>query len=393
VSIQQEKLSQAVSIMNELDIDMWITLVRESETSPDPVLELTLGRNITWLSAFIITRQGDKTAIVGSLDEPGVSSTGLYPTVVPYVASMRDDMLRILSGADPGKIAVNFSTSDVLADGLSHGAYLTLKDYLKDTPYTDRLMSAGGIIGALRGRKSSEELERISCAISITEEILSELTGDLKLGLTEKNVADIITGGMKKRGLEAAWDIDHCPAVFTGPDSAGAHYSPTDREIEPGHVLNVDFGVKYLEYCSDMQRTWYFRRSSGEQIPDEVQRAFEAVRDAVRKASEALEPGIEGWKVDDVARSHITSLGYEEYPHALGHQIGRKAHDGSGLLCPRWERYGTLPFEKVEKGQVYTLEPRATIKGYGVATVEEIVVVEEKGCRFLTHPQEDLWVI
>jgi Xaa-Pro aminopeptidase len=393
MSIQEEKLSQAVAIMNELDIDMWITLVRESETSPDPVLELTLGRNITWLSAFIITREGDKTAIVGSLDEPGVSSTNLYTTVIPYVASMREDLLKVLNGADPGKIAVNFSTSDVLADGLSHGAYLTLKDYLEGTPYTDRLVSAGSIIGALRGRKSSEELERISGAISITEEILSELTGDLKPGLTEKNVADIITGGVMKRGLEAAWDIDHCPAVFTGPDSAGAHYSPTDREIEPGHVLNVDFGVKYLEYCSDMQRTWYFRRSSGEQIPDEVQRAFEAVRDAVRKASEALEPGIEGWKIDDVARSHITSLGYEEYPHALGHQIGRKAHDGSGLLCPRWERYGTLPFEKVEKGQVYTLEPRATIKDYGVATVEEIVVVEDKGCRFLTHPQVDLWVI
>ncbi|MFQ6104996.1 MAG: M24 family metallopeptidase [Candidatus Glassbacteria bacterium] len=393
MKIQEEKVLQAVSIMNELAIDMWITLVRESETNPDPVLELILGKNVTWLSAFIFTREGERIALVGSLDEPNVSSAGLYTVVKPYVESLKEDLLETIERADPKNIALNYSTSDVLADGLSHGVYLTLTEYLADTPYLDRIISSEKLISALRGRKSPEELERIGAAITITEDILSKLTEVIRPGLTEKDIAHFILHEVKKRDLEAAWDPAYCPSVFTGPESAGAHYGPTDRKIEPGHILNVDFGVRYLGYCSDMQRTWYVAHNGEESAPEAAEKAFMAVRDAVKKASSALEPGIEGWKVDDVARSHITSLGYEEYPHALGHQIGRKAHDGSGLLCPRWERYGELPYAKVEKGQVYTLEPRVTVEGYGVATVEEIAVVEEQGCRFLSHPQDVLYVV
>jgi Xaa-Pro aminopeptidase len=393
MSIQEEKLTQAVSIMKDLEIDTWMTLVRETETSPDPVLELILGENVTWLSAFVLTRRGERTAIVGSLDEPKVRSTGLYDTVKPYVSSIRDDLVSTIATHDPSRIAINFSTSDVLADGLSHGVFLLLTGYLEGTPYLQRLVSSGKIVGALRGRKSPEELARISEAVSHTEEILEGVTRVIRPGISEREVAAHIAREVERRGLEMAWDPSYCPSVFTGPESAGAHYAPTERKIEAGHILNVDFGVRCRDYCSDMQRTWYVRRGGEKEVPADVRKGFAAVRDAVRIAMEVLTPGVEGWKVDDAARGHITSLGYEEYPHALGHQIGRKAHDGSGLLCPRWERYGALPHEKVEAGQVYTLEPRVTVAGFGVATVEEIAVVGEKGSRFLTQPQNELYVI
>ncbi|MBN2356481.1 M24 family metallopeptidase, partial [candidate division KSB1 bacterium] len=77
----------------------------------------------------------------------------------------------------------------------------------------------------------------------------------------------------------------------------------------------------------------------------------------------------------------------------LGHQVGRSAHDGAGLLCPQWERYKNLPFLKVEAGQVYTIEPRLTVAGYGIVTMEEIVIVTETGCEFLSEPQKKLIVI
>jgi Xaa-Pro aminopeptidase len=111
------------------------------------------------------------------------------------------------------------------------------------------------------------------------------------------------------------------------------------------------------------------------------------------KSAAALKPGVEGWMIDQVARDYIVSQGYEEYPHALGHQVGRSAHDGSALLCPRWERYKNLPFLPVEAGQVYTLEPRLNVKGAGIATIEEIVVVHESGCKFLSEPQKELITI
>jgi Xaa-Pro aminopeptidase len=330
---------------------------------------------------------------VGSLDEAKVRSTGLYDTVKPYVASMRDDFISAIKKSDPSSIALNYSTSDVLADGLSHGVYLILNEYFEGTPYLARLSSSGKLMGALRGRKSPEELARIKEAVSHAEEILDGLTGIIRPGVSERDIASHIAREVQRRGLEMAWDPAYCPSVFTGPESAGAHYAPTERNIDAGHIVNVDFGVRCRDYCSDLQRTWYVARPGEKEPPGEVQKGFAAVRDAVRIAKGRLAPGIEGWKVDDAARSHITSLGYAEYPHALGHQIGRKAHDGSGLLCPRWERYGELPYAKVEKGQVYTLEPRVTVEGFGVATVEEIAVVEERGCRFLSHPQDEITIV
>ncbi len=97
--------------------------------------------------------------------------------------------------------------------------------------------------------------------------------------------------------------------------------------------------------------------------------------------------------MDDVARQYIVSQGYEEFPHGLGHQVGRAAHDGAGTLCPRWERYGNMPFLKVEAGQVYTLEPRVICNGYGVTTIEEEVMVTENGCEFISPRQQDIYLV
>ncbi len=181
--------------------------------------------------------------------------------------------------------------------------------------------------------------------------------------------------------------------MFTGPDHAGAHYAPTKRKIAGGHVLNTDFGVKVNGYCSDLQRTWYIRRKGESVAPAEVVRGFTVIRDSIRMAREALRPGAVSWKIDAIARGHITANGYPEFPHALGHQVGRAAHDGGIGLYPKWERYGSLPLGKVEAGQVFTLEPRLPIEGYGVATVEEMVWVRDEGADWLSKPQTSLWVV
>jgi Xaa-Pro aminopeptidase len=97
--------------------------------------------------------------------------------------------------------------------------------------------------------------------------------------------------------------------------------------------------------------------------------------------------------MDDIARNFIVEHGYEEFPHGLGHQVGREAHDGGGGLLPRWERYGDTPFMKIEESQVYTIEPRLTVKGYGTSTIEEEVFVTENGAEFISKPQKKLILI
>ena len=384
-----EKITQAAQILKEKGIDLWLTFVRESASNPDPVLDLILGTTCTWASAFIITAGGEAVAIVGSLDEQNIKDHANYD-VIGYVDSIREPLLDVLKKYDPQRIAINYSVNDVMADGLTHGMYLMLRDYLKGTPFLERLVSSEEIIAALRGRKSATEIELIKAAIRETLEIFDEVTKFLRVGLSEQDVAAFIMERVEQRGLEPAWDPIHCPAVFTGPDTAGAHAGPTDRKIQPGHIMNIDFGVRKDGYVSDLQRTWYFLRPDETEAPEPVQRGFNTIRDAIREAAEVLRPGVQGWEVDAVARQFIVDAGYEEYPHALGHQVGRMAHDGAGILCPKWDRYKNLPYLRVEAGQVYTLEPRLTVEGYGVATIEEIVVVREDGCEFLSEPQTEL---
>jgi len=388
----KEKIKQAVDILKEEGVDLWLTFVRESEVNNDPILDLILGANCTWQSAFMISSSGESIAIVGSLDETRIKETGGYE-VIGYTQSIKEPLLETLEKFKPGKIAVNFSENDYMADGLSHGMYLTLVKLLQGTGYEDKLTSAENIISKLRGRKSPEEIRRIEEAVKLTEEIFEKVSKFMKPGKSEKEVAEFILREVDAAGVVTSWERELCPSVFTGPESAGAHAGPTERKIEKGHVLNIDFGVKVEGYCSDLQRTWYFLKDGEDEAPEEVTRAFNTVRDSIALAAEKIRPGMEGREVDTIARSYITSRGYDEFPHALGHQVGRMVHDGAGLLCPEWERYGNLPYLKIEEGQVYTLEPRIILEGYGVATIEEIIVVEKEGGRFLSHPQKDIFLI
>jgi Xaa-Pro aminopeptidase len=389
----KEKIAQAIEILAEKNIDMWLTFVRESATMPDPAIEMTVGRHCTWQTAWIITKTGETICIAGSLDVESIKQAGCYATVIPYVQGIGKDLVDVINRIKPKKIAVNYSLDSVMADGLTHGMYVQLMEYLAPTKYHDRLVSSEGILSALRGRKTASEIKNIQHAIKHTLEIYDLVTGFLAVGKTERDVADFIMDEVKARKLELAWDAEHCPAVFTGPEHAGAHFGPTKRKIEGGHVLNIDFGVKVNGYCSDLQRTWYIRRKGEKEAPAEVKRGFDVIVKSIQNAAKKLVPGAVAWKVDDAARRFITQNGYPEYPHALGHQVGRAAHDGGVGLMPQWERYGDLPKGKVETGQVFTIEPRLPIQGYGVATVEEIVWVTKDGAKFLSKPQRSLWVI
>lgn len=159
--------------------------------------------------------------------------------------------------------------------------------------------------------------------------------------------------------------------------------------LEPGHVFHVDLGVTLDGYSSDIQRCWYV----GDTLPEDVQRGFESVRGALLAAHNVLTPGVLGWQVDEAARTSIVSSGYAEYMHAVGHQVGRVAHDGGALLGPRWERYGDRPFVPVSSGEVYTLELGVEIPGRGYLGLEEMAQVTESGAIWLSVPQTEIWRI
>ena len=306
-----EKIAQVPAILAEKGIDLWLLFARESHTVHDPCFDLVVGSNVTWPSAFMLTAKGDRIAIVGSLDKANQEMHGHYREILGYVGGVSEDLRKTLARLDPKRIAIDYSLDDTMADGLTHGMYLLLLRALEGTPYAARLEPADGIVAALRGRKSATERARIAEACRITCDIYDRLTPRLHAGLTEKQVAALIREEMDRfGGLELAWDPDHCPAVFTGPESAGAHAGPTDRVIEPGHILNTDFGVKKDGYCSDLQRTWYFLRPGEKRRRRKCSAASTTIVEAVHKAKAFLRPGVSGGEVDAVARGHITAAGY-----------------------------------------------------------------------------------
>lgn len=382
------KSEQACAILKELGIDAWLVWVRETSQMADPVLKLILGNDLVWQSALLYTKKGQKTAIVGNFDADAVENTGIFDHVIPYTKGIREDLLSQLDGLAPKSIAINYSKTDVSADGMSVGMHILLKELLEGTTYQTALISAEELVGRLRGRKIPEEIDRIQKAVDITESIFDSCKPFVRVGMSEQEVHRFFHDMMLQHGVTCAWQEDHNPAVDAGPDKKFGHSGPTDNKIKSGHLLHFDFGVRWTGYCSDIQRMFFFGSKSD--VPEEITTAFNTVRDAIQKASTFIKHGRKGHEVDEVARTYVTDHGYEEYQHALGHQLGRLAHDGGTLLGPLWERYGESPKGVVEAGNVFTLELYVTTENYGQVSLEEDIVVTKSGCTFLSRPQMEL---
>ena len=394
MTLLQEKVNQAVEILKELEIDMWLTFVRETSGVRDPALDLLIGANdLTWESALILTRAGERIAIIGNLEKDAVGRLNIFNEILGYDKSVRDLLRDTLTRLKPDRIAVNTSRNNVHADGLTHAMYEMLRDYLSGTPYADRLVSSEPLLNALRGRKTPDELARIKKAVEITDEIFQKTYSFIKIGMTEIEVGEYMYKLAREYGVGLAWPAENCPAVNSGPNSPVGHNGPTDIKIERGHLIHFDFGVKYEDYCSDIQRMCYVLREGESEAPLEVQRGFITIRTAIEKSREAMKAGVTGNSIDTISREIVIDSGYPEFPHGLGHQLGRVAHDGGAMLAPLWEKYGDSPNQRLEVGQIYTIEPSLPVRNYGHIGLEEDVVITEKGAEYIGEPQREIVLI
>lgn len=394
MSLIQEKVNQAIEILKEVEIDLWLTFVRETSGVRDPALDLLIGPNdLTWPSALILTRQGEKIAILGNLEKDAIARLDVFDTLIGYDTAVSGPLRDTLTRLNPDRIAVNTSRNNVHADGLTHAMYEILREHLKETAYADRLVSAEPIVNALRGRKTPAELERIRKAVEITDEIYKKTFDFIQLGMTELEISEYMHKLARDYNVGLAWPEESCPAVNSGPNSPVGHSGPTNIKVERGHVIHFDFGVKYEDYCSDIQRIVYVLREGEAEAPPEVQRGFITIRTAIEKSREAMKVGITGNSIDVISREIVIDAGYPEYQHALGHQLGRVAHDGGALLGPLWEKYGDSPNQKLEAGQVYTIEPSLAVPQYGHVSLEEDVVMTQDGAEYIGEPQREILLI
>ncbi len=388
MDIIREKIAQVPAILNEFDIDLWLIFVRETRLQADPIMPLLVGHDVTWQSFFAFTRDGKSTALVGNFDEEIFTRADLYNDVRIYTEGVGESIQRLLSELKPKSIAVNYSPNDPAADGLSHGMFLLLEGYLKGTRFAGKLVSAESICAALRSRKTASEIELLSQAANMSDDIWSEVALEIEPGMSERDIGAMIDERIVGRGGELAF----VTAVNAGDKTRPGHGAPTDAKVSEGDLVHVDFGMSWQNYCADLQRLVYFPPKGKSSVPDELSEAFELVGSIITETGKMCKPGALGFEIDALAREMLTENGYPVYEHALGHQLGRSVHDGGAIIGPKWERYGRTPMIPMEESNLFTLELEINLPGIGCVGLEEDTCVTPNGAEFLCPRQQELLV-
>jgi len=381
MQIQKEKVEQAISYLNEGYADAWLIYASESS---DPCLSLVPGVATVGPGIFLFTKDGGRYAICSSIDAQDIEESGIFQEVIKQGESIDESLRELLFKIAPNRVALNYSLEEPLADGLTTGRYRWLMGALsgfKEIEY----VSSEPFLTKLRSIKTEAELQAIQKAVDLTMSIYNECFKQLKAGMTEKEAGGLFVKALNDYGVVNGVDRTASRPIVMKENIA--HRPPSDAVIEAGDLVIFDFSVEYAGYVSDIARTVYFLKKGEKEPPEKIQQTFKAIHEAITLAKEALRPGVKGFEIDGIARSHYLSNGYPEITHATGHQIGRDVHDGGALLGPKWERYGDAPFIEIEAGMVFTIEPTIFMDNGIHFIVEENVVVTESGSEWLSERQ------
>jgi Xaa-Pro aminopeptidase len=237
------------------------------------------------------------------------------------------------------------------------------------------LVPRTGVVERLRAVKDDGELDLIRRAAAITTRAYERLAEETFTGRSERELAWTMERLLREEGAEGlAFDI----GLGTGPGGGVPHAHPSDRRVEPGHLIVVDAGAKLEGYCSDCTRTF----SAGE-LDDESRRIYDICLDAQQAALAATRAGAHGRAVDAVARERIEAAGYGgQFGHGLGHGLGVLVHEAP-VLRPESE-------DTLEPGNVVTVEPGIYLAGRQGVRIEDLAVVTKGEPEVLTGFTKEL---
>lgn len=234
------------------------------------------------------------------------------------------------------------------------------------------------ILSALRMVKDDGEVTAMERAINVAEQAMDALLPRIKIGMTEKQVAAQLTRLLLEGGADS---IAFGPIVSAGPNGASPHAVPTQRPLQAGDLLVIDWGCYVDDYPSDITRTF----AVGE-IDPELARIYQAVKLANAAGKQAARPGATGQDVDRAARAVIEEAGYGDYfIHRTGHGLGLEMHE------PPYMMEGND--EPLAPGNVFTVEPGIYLPGRGGVRIEDNVLVTDGGFRSLTTYPRDLIMV
>lgn len=255
-------------------------------------------------------------------------------------------------------------------DAMTLGQY---RAYEKEVQTT--LVETSGIVEKLRLIKDEAEIKIMKEAAAIADAAFTHIQTFIRPGRTEREVANELEMFMRSKGADSSsFDM----IVASGVRSALPHGVASDKVIESGELVTLDFGAYYQGYCSDITRTLAVGP-----ISDELRRIYDTVLEAQLAGVAGTKAGITGIEADALTRDVIKQAGYGEYfGHSTGHGLGMEVHEAPGLSF----RSETI----LEPGMVVTIEPGIYIAGVGGCRIEDDVVITEDGCVRLTQSPKEL---
>jgi Xaa-Pro aminopeptidase len=238
------------------------------------------------------------------------------------------------------------------------------------------LVATEGLVEELRRIKDDGELARIAEAARIADEALASVQGRLADRVTEAEFALELDFEIRRLGASGnSFDS----IVASGPNGAKPHARPSDRRIEPGELIVLDFGAMVDGYCSDMTRTLCV----GPPGSSMLERMVEVVAESQQVGVAAVRAGVEAATVDKACRDVIADAGWADaFMHSTGHGVGLDIHEAPAV--------SSTSIDTLAVGQVVTVEPGVYLPEYGGVRIEDTVVVTADGCRRLTNAPKDL---
>ncbi len=226
--------------------------------------------------------------------------------------------------------------------------------------------------------KTPEEVAKIKKACEITDRVFTKLLEVIKPGMKEKDVSAEISYWHKMYGAEKdSFD----PIVASGWRGALPHGMASDKIIESGEMVTLDFGCIYDGFCSDMTRTISVGTPS-----DEMKKIYNTVLESQILAINAARENVTTKALDTLSRDYIYSNGYEgKFGHGLGHGLGIEVHEMPSVS----QRMET----KIPSGVVVTIEPGIYVEGLGGVRIEDDIMLKAGGCDILNNSPKELIII
>lgn len=392
--IRKQRLERGIWAMQQQNVDMWIAIGKDLQHKGEPMLNYLLTFEMGGPVAIILTKDGESTVINAPLEIEELESMELFTNVISNTEGydgIKEIIVQKICEKKPETIALNYSEKDVTSDGLSFTCWKVLQEAFAKAEYGGNVISSQMLMKYLRANRSKEEVGAIRRAVQASMEIYEKARPHMHIGMSGMEIQALFQLFADEKHYGYSWPKYGNPFNSIGTKTSYLCKCPSeDVVIEPGDVVNVDFGIIVRGSSSDNQRTFYALRPGEERVPDEVQRAFETIGEVNKALCEHMKAGIKSGDILQYANEVFEKYGYPPRQGGFGHEIGYYAHDG--VISPGTSRCEPEIEATLLEGMTFTLEP-AIITSMGRVCREEVVVVGKERGEFLSTLQEEIWLI